>query len=867
VLRLGTRTGIVMELIDGSDLADWRKSPRTWREIVSVYVQAARGLAAAHRAGLVHRDFKPSNALIDADGVVRVTDFGLVRATDDGVSLPSGDRDATVGELTRTGTVLGTPAYMAPEQHAGDEVDARGDQWALACSLYTALYNQRPFAGDTVNELAVSVRTGVIRAEPTDTRVPRRIRAAVRRALSRSPDDRFATMDELIAAMAPRRRPWIAGAVAVAAIAVSVLAVSRSDHEATCDDLDAPMTAVWTPARAAVLRTQFATSSLDTGSVTASRVAAGLDSYSSQWVASRVRACTASRQGAASAELLDRRMGCLDQRLAEVDSLVAALVVGNTDTIQHAVSATADLHPIADCDDPRDTLPRPTDPAVRADLDRGEQAVARAWVLAELGLFEQARPLSQAAVDIAERAGWSPLVARAQIQLGLSLSHVHDGKAAIAAFNRAASAAASAHDDGRVAQALIAKAYDVAVTLGKPDDALAMKPYVELALERAGQPPRLHANWLHHFALALVSKGKDDEAFGVEMASQDILRTVVAHDNPSMLDSLTTIANIESRRGNLAHAADLYKDVLAVDMEIRGARDPSVAEDYVNIGDLEGRRGHVAEALEYFERAEAIQRKAGIVEWQANVNIGIARGELGRWHAAIEPLERAAQTADNSAPGNTVPAAYTTLSLGAVLIECGELDRAKPLLDRALAAATETGSGVVIEVLGRLAHYWLVVGNFEEARKAIHSATTAHGSPSALIDLANAELAQHAGDWSAARVSYDRALAMATHDGSQELTTAATVGIAECELATGKAADAAHRLDERLAWYDGSAAEPGANARAKLAMARALVASGGDRARAKTLAEAARDGYSSLGASRTAQTADASRWIAATFKN
>jgi len=219
VLRLGTRTGIVMELIDGSDLANWRKSPRTWREIVGVYVQAARGLAAAHRAGLVHRDFKPSNALIDADGVVRVTDFGLVRATDDGVSLPTGDRDATVGELTRTGTVLGTPAYMAPEQHAGDEVDERSDQWALACSLYTALYNQRPFAGDTVNELAVSVRTGVIRVEPTDTRVPRRIRAAVRRALSRSPDDRFATMDELIAAMTPRRRPWIAGAVAVAAIA------------------------------------------------------------------------------------------------------------------------------------------------------------------------------------------------------------------------------------------------------------------------------------------------------------------------------------------------------------------------------------------------------------------------------------------------------------------------------------------------------------------------------------------------------------------------------------------------------------------------------------------------------------------------
>jgi eukaryotic-like serine/threonine-protein kinase len=132
VLRVGDRMAIVMALVEGRNLWEWRTAERTWREIVGVYVQAAHGLAAAHRAGLVHRDFKPANALIDGDGVVRVTDFGLVRASGerDGAAEP---HDAAI-ELTQTGATLGTPGYMAPEQHTGGVVDARTDQWALACS-------------------------------------------------------------------------------------------------------------------------------------------------------------------------------------------------------------------------------------------------------------------------------------------------------------------------------------------------------------------------------------------------------------------------------------------------------------------------------------------------------------------------------------------------------------------------------------------------------------------------------------------------------------------------------------------------------------------------------------------------------------
>ena len=207
VIRFGDRAGIVMELVDGDDLAAWGEArPRGWRAVVSAYVQAARGLAAAHAAGLVHRDFKPSNALIDRNGIVRVSDFGLVRAMREPLGPNELDRASDGGSsldvtLTRTGALMGTPAYMAPEQYNGEPIDARTDQWALACSLYAGVHGHPPFAGATLDEISSSVTTGTLRPESTDAQVPHAVRAAIRRALSRHPADRFTTMHDLIAAL------------------------------------------------------------------------------------------------------------------------------------------------------------------------------------------------------------------------------------------------------------------------------------------------------------------------------------------------------------------------------------------------------------------------------------------------------------------------------------------------------------------------------------------------------------------------------------------------------------------------------------------------------------------------------------------
>jgi hypothetical protein len=226
---------VAMELVTGQSLRGWLKErPRTIAEIVPVFAAAGRGLAAAHAAGFVHRDFKPDNVLVGRDGRVRVTDFGLARADGRHEQPPRGAALASPAidePLTMSGAVVGTPAYMAPEQHAGANVDARSDQFGFCVALYEALYDERPFAGKNLAELAREVGAGNVRppGKGKGRRVPASLRAIVLRGLAVRPGDRFATMDELVAALGrdrtrvPRALAWVALVLAVIA-ALGVLA-------------------------------------------------------------------------------------------------------------------------------------------------------------------------------------------------------------------------------------------------------------------------------------------------------------------------------------------------------------------------------------------------------------------------------------------------------------------------------------------------------------------------------------------------------------------------------------------------------------------------------------------------------------------
>ncbi|HEY8379316.1 MAG TPA: serine/threonine-protein kinase [Nannocystis sp.] len=237
--EVGGRVFIAMELIQGSTLKVWLRQPgRTWKDVLSAMLQAGQGLVAAHEVGLVHRDFKPDNVLVGSDGRVHVLDFGLARPALDMVQLPtpleaplrpSPAREILLQTLTQTGMAVGTPAYMAPEQHLAQPSSARSDQFSFCVATYEALYGQRPFQGDSYSELSLAVVEGRIVPPPRRTPVPPAVWTALRRGLSPHPDDRYPTLADLLADLeaamrAASRKPRY-GLAAVALLApVAVLA-------------------------------------------------------------------------------------------------------------------------------------------------------------------------------------------------------------------------------------------------------------------------------------------------------------------------------------------------------------------------------------------------------------------------------------------------------------------------------------------------------------------------------------------------------------------------------------------------------------------------------------------------------------------
>ncbi|MFY0541451.1 serine/threonine-protein kinase [Nannocystis pusilla] len=250
---------VAMEYVDGETLTDWLarhpvRPPPVWhralprlaaverggpdlRPVLERFIEAARGLGAAHAAGLVHRDFKPDNVLVGRDGRVRVADFGIASTLDAAAELAVTD-DIASPLCTRAGELAGTPAYMAPEQLAGAPVDARADQFALCVALYEAVCGARPFAGADLASLRSSVLTR--EARPAPRWVPAPLRAVLARGLQRDPADRFPDMAALIAALErllrPRAAPWAIAGVLVAAAVAAKLAAAGTPTGPTPED-------------------------------------------------------------------------------------------------------------------------------------------------------------------------------------------------------------------------------------------------------------------------------------------------------------------------------------------------------------------------------------------------------------------------------------------------------------------------------------------------------------------------------------------------------------------------------------------------------------------------------------------------------
>ncbi|MDB4958692.1 MAG: Serine/threonine kinase [Myxococcales bacterium] len=419
----GGRDYVAMELIDGETLADWLRVDRSEDEIVDAFIAAGRGLAAAHAAGLVHRDFKPHNVLRRRDGRIVVTDFGLARgveiadkaavALETTLRLPAAGSSATtpLGGLTRTGSVLGTPAYMAPEQWSGGVIGPPADQFAFCVALWEALAGERPYRGATIEALEQEVRRGP--AELDASKLPRRLRRPLRRGLDPDPAKRWPSMDGLLAAISRKeRRPgaamMIAGGAIVSASLVYMLAF-RGDQSPTCETPAHDPDAVWSPEIAATLRSHSA----DLADTIAEDITA--------WRTIRETACKAP------AARRIAQLACLDGVMGRLDALVRAAPAVSAETsdvlsgelVEPKVCTSADLPkltlaPTAEtmraftyvAESTRDDkAAKPAEGEIRAFADQPNlDPCARSLALMALGAVATEVPKSRAAANDAVEA-------------------------------------------------------------------------------------------------------------------------------------------------------------------------------------------------------------------------------------------------------------------------------------------------------------------------------------------------------------------------------------------------------------------------------------------------------------------------------
>jgi len=524
---------VAMEYVHGSTLRAWLAAEtRTVAAIVTALVAAGRGLAAAHDAGLVHRDFKPDNVLVGEDGRVLVTDFGLARtdhAAMPDAMLPTIDEDPDVDDASRSKSgIAGTPAYMAPECLLGRPGTAASDQFSFCVALYEALWSTRPFGDSPTSAAKVVLQGAELPRPPATLRVPSAVRAAVLRGLSRDPAVRFATMADLLAVLGRDRaklRRW--GAVTVLGAITTSAIVWQSQRPEPCSDLDAPIRALWNDDRKATLAQAFADSGRAYAGDAWAAIAERTDAWTTAWSTEATAACLATEiQRTQSVELLDRRVACLDGRRRQLDALLRVFADPDAIAIERGPQAIEKLprpEGCAEVDALGRRSPVPTDPAARAAYDALVDRVAIARAAYDTGAYARAKELATPAVADAVLLGHRPTEAEARLVLGDANDELGDTEGARRELDAAIAAAEAGGADDVSARAWMDLAYVEAWSVGNLDAADRALMLGESEIEALGRPADQRGTVMKIRAAILGLRGRFDEAEPLARAAVDEL--------------------------------------------------------------------------------------------------------------------------------------------------------------------------------------------------------------------------------------------------------------------------------------------------------------------------------------------------------
>jgi tetratricopeptide (TPR) repeat protein len=648
---------IAMEMIDGETLAQWLHVRRATREIVDVFLRAGRGLAAAHSVGLVHRDFKPNNVMIDRYGRVLVMDFGLAR--------PSGTRDEATPRsspsrlddpLTRPGALVGTPAFMAPEQLARQPLSARTDQFSFCVALYAALCGTRPFAGADTDELREAI---VARRLQRPTRkVAAWLLRVVERGLDPDPAARWSSMDALLVELARdparSRRRWLAAGGAAMAVAALLLGLQlvRRRHSQLCRGQEQKLVGIWDASRRQAVQATLLGSKLPSAAGVTASVLRTLDDYTEGWVTTRERVCEATRKrGEQSEALLDLRMQCLDDRLDEVRALGDAIAGASGPALEHAVDAAHTLSAHGDCLTLSATgaQPLPADPTARATfiaLRRSSDDVAALNRMASA--TEALRRATELSSD--PRLAIYPAL-RAELLFEEAQALVRAGKL---------DAATQRLDE------------TVQLGLRTRNDRLVARSWLLLG--------QISGNYLHHY----------DEAFSWERRAEAWIEGM---GKPADLDQrrLYVLASIYGTSGQLELAESASRAVLALAEKAAPPNDLRIVDALDAVANVLADEGRYAESVPLAERSLALLDKSGLGQTlrAAEVlnNLALTYQDMAR-HADAERVARRAlaiEEADLEPDHQYIVRSLHTL--GAALLVQGRLDEAEAIFTRALPLA------------------------------------------------------------------------------------------------------------------------------------------------------------------------------------